>query len=181
MRSKIRKTELVAFMLLLSPLAANADLIQYSFTGFDGGDGWTAAGAVVFDDADLAPAVDLGLLVQSFEFTWTNGLDTFISDTLAGGFIHFVLDGALNVDPSLTSICTGICDFGGAVFVFDGTVTYPAYWFATFGSEFEQTTLGSYEWSWSGPESVAIPEPGTLVLLGIGLLGMAAARCRRIA
>lgn len=84
---------IIASLLLISPIAAKADIVEYSYTGFDGGDGWTLAGSILIDETDVVPSVNLTGDFISWDFTWTNGTTSFSVDTsnssMAGGGVMF--------------------------------------------------------------------------------------------
>jgi hypothetical protein len=167
----LKKLAVVIF--LLSPMAAHGDLIAYDFDG-TGDAGWTIDAQVIFDSIDVVPGVNLVSLISSWSFVWSNGVTT-LSSTSADSTLalsigeFFIVDAALNV-LDVNSLCSNQCGLGP---VPSARIDLTS-WIATTGPD---TTIFG-QGSWSGPR--AVPEPGTLALLGLGLVGMAARRRKKV-
>ena len=189
-RSKSTYLALVA--ILLSPMAANADPIRFTYTGevtsFSGAD--LAALVAVGDVLTIDVIVDNGsssLLSQ----TW-GVLDTLSAVVTAGAYTLTHLDGWFT-----SSAATGFQTDAAGILVATNWfgIAFDATAFDTFGAGGDLNNTGlststgssiSYEpnlstvGAWAGPERVSsVPEPGTLALLGIGLLGMGLSRRRK--
>ena len=165
-----------AALFVFSPFAANGDEISYDFsgTGFGGGDSWTFEGSFFFDDASLVAGVNIFDDLLSWNVSWTNGVDMFSNSDADSIFdvAEFFLSPDLSVDAVLTTLCSNECSPG-----FEGVfqIEVGLHWEATLQDGFCCAEgLGS----WSGPNAVSVPEPGTVALLGIGLFGMRLARRR---
>lgn len=75
----MRKTILAAIVAALVPMSALADLVSYDYAGTstDPDGSWTVTGSIVFDEDDLVPDNELIDDIQSWEFSWTDGSDTY--------------------------------------------------------------------------------------------------------
>jgi len=164
----MKKLFLVAAALTLLPFSANAVPVRYDFT--DSGAGtWALDAFVVLDSSSLAASTNLVSSFTSWGMSWTDGTTTFGTDSSLEGLwtsSSFVINAAQTVVSS--SVCSGICS----------TASHPEAQILTIS--WAATTTGggvvAGRGSWSGP--VAIAEPATLALLGIGLLGFGALRRR---
>jgi hypothetical protein len=164
---------LALLAVLLSPMAANADLIEYDFFGTDQ-TGWTMNARVIFDSDDVSANVNLFPLLSSWFFEWTNGSTTF-SNTPADSFLvaggTFIVDGGLNALDVL--LCTNQCAAGTK----PSTRVDVNAWLATTGPN--TCCINDDYGSWTGPNRVSVPEPGTLALFGMGLAAMGLTRRRK--
>lgn len=191
MRSNIKKLVLVGLMLVLSPMAAYAYPISFDLivtitetnasvgTGVVAGDVFT--GVMFFDSADLAPDGSRSrtilpggdtITIAGITFD-TTLVDTFYVFGFSGGMPlcigDFLLDGCGTGEgqsiPKLDGDDLIFYDNGFGV-VRDSISGEPdgPFQFADFSYSFAASS---------------VPEPGTLALLGIGLLGMGAARRRK--
>ena len=179
--TRTRNTFLALVAVLLSPMAAKADLMHYDYVGFDFGDGWTSTGTISIDEADVAAGGDLVSAFDSWAFTWTNGVDTGSLDS-SNSYIDTSTGVSAFFTANMTSVLTAQLCFAG-----DGAVCNTNYYpvFGVFStSDWVATTSTGYvtngnidapgEWTVR-----SVPEPGTLALFGIGLFGMGLARRRK--
>ena len=159
---------LLLVLALAAPLSAHAGLISYDFTGTSNS-GWTANASVILDEADVVAGTNLVGDFVNWAFSWTNGTDTHSSsdaDSTLLSSSFFLVDAGLNV--AHVNLCTDNCNTAGH----PEFVAFIASWNAT--TDAGATVPGIKRGSWSGP--VAVAEPGTLGLLGLGLLGLIAVR-----
>jgi hypothetical protein len=148
------KTTFLALLVLLSPMAANAGLIKINATSqlpssFGNFE-------IVFEDDDDG-------LLQWDEIVFFSGVSCGLcgEPELVLANIFRVPDfefGTLSSDPSVTFSSTGNS------------------W--NFGNDIPWAGATSTLWTYEVPSS-SVPEPGTLGLLGLGLLGLSAARLKR--
>jgi hypothetical protein len=183
--TRTKSTFLALLAILLSPFAANADVIEYS------------------DFSDFSSSTitsDTGCMTSSLNFTVNNagcGSSGSETGTFSNTFLEFVGFSAFEVglivgnDQSVFEIVLAIFDNAtllGSVSIF-GTGNDLNDQFIGLGSTvaFNRFTL-TYDTPQLaefttrvdlGFDSVSVPEPGTLALFGIGLLGMGLARRRR--
>lgn len=168
---------IIAALFLISPFAANADLIRLDFsaTGTEGAlTGVTESGYAIYDSSIVVPdgiASAVGLFID-LAFSW--GGIAYDETTANTGWLMFDALGSLstfgfgtNCEPSHCSITSTTPGW-----MMDPTqIRYSMADESGFGG-------GTTEWSTS---VVSVPEPGTLALLGIGLAAMGLARRRKTA
>ena len=173
--TRTKSTYLALLAVLLSPMAANADPIQVSFEVVGFAEGAFLSGMFVGDDAnndgmltyseltDFAASWSGNSVLAAFAHGFANLAETFTS-TVAFDFRYDIAA----VDLLSFSSCNSLSP--------DGCGRPTA--FRSFG----QDVFGvdnPFQTSSADNASYSVPEPGTLALLGIGLLGMAASRRRR--
>jgi hypothetical protein len=98
--TKTAKSRLLLLGVLLFGGAANAGQVAYDYAGTGDDPNWTMSGTIVFDEIDLVPGNELIMKIVSWEFSWTNGTDTF-SDSSTEGSINFTLPATFIVDANL--------------------------------------------------------------------------------
>ena len=152
------------------------DLVNPDFVDFAayvmGWDGSKASGPVLFESAALS-TTDNGSADGFEQFTIdTGGLN------LASGLQYVAFFSASNFFDGLQGWASWASVNGASVY--DGG----QFVFLNNGSDFGQLSSANWSQGWECPgcdlsfrmEFSAVPEPGTLALLGIGLLGVGAAR-----
>ena len=120
---------------LFLPFLAHAGQVAYDYTGQSYDSVWTINGTFVLDEADLVPGVNLVSQIQGFEFTWTNGTDTYTTSSAIStlgpdgvGEFYFYIDDQLNVERIALENDAGFTRHPLFGFEADGLV-----WNASFG------------------------------------------------
>lgn len=207
--TKAKRTYLALLAILLSPVAANADPILASFDnpsvffgqdqslgyafssdtsatitalGFwdSGGDGFAANHEVGIWDAGgtLLGLVNLSAgtsntLIGDFRYA-----DLASAISLVAGATYFIAGTTAADDwvfqASNIIMDTGFNYLGSYFYSPSGNVGGSALFPNTLAADREYMTVNAF-----ASESVSVPEPGTLALLGIGLLGIGATRRKR--
>lgn len=178
---------IIAALFLAVSFTAHADPIKFSWTN----NGSTAVllsgeGYFIIDDGDIVAGLkDYQALISAFEFNWVTTAGNFSSSSANGDQVAvsdstgFAANMIFNSSLELTVFNLCFSSDGACV----ARTSHPllrltsSLWGATSGSNmpnfvFKPQTITA--------ESVSVPEPGTLALLGIGLLGMGLSRRRKV-
>lgn len=164
--------------LLAGPIMATAMPVTYDFTVNGGASGPLAgvssAGFFSFDDS-IIPAgggiVGQDDLLTDLAFTW-NGLTYDETNANTGGLVF-------DADGVLTNALFGThCGFGGCT----AGISKPNSWLVVVG-QFHYDTAGGglHIGSFAYSRRASVPEPGTLALFGLGMMGLGLTRRRRAA
>lgn len=179
---KNRFLGLLALGLLVGPIEAAASPITYAFA-VDGGlsgplAGVPSSGYFTFDASIIPPGggtVDEANLFTDIAFTW-NGI-TYDENTANTGRLTFDASGALAPMLFFGNNCAaGVCGVSQGTNEWYFQVAVEGVYFQYGIPDVVGVQLGSGTLSL---QSAAVPEPGTLVLIGFGLGGIGLARRKR--
>jgi hypothetical protein len=177
--SRLLRSVLAGIVLTLASSTVHASIIQFNAVGSA-----DVTGYVLFDDSAfpggsfdfVSNSAITGLSLTVFGFTFSFG-DVVTTDSTiinSSGVIPLIVNGAGALAFNGTETIAFFPDgFGGTAFDGDASLTLD--------------TDGSFGFGGSGWEEIAavrweaspVPEPGTMLLLGSGLLSFAARRRRR--
>ena len=191
--NRTKSTYLALVAVLLAPVAANADLINFSVQGefyaagtdnvFDLVDGDIITMTGTYDDASLT-----GTGVEYLGFSVFDVLNSF-EVTIGTFLIDNTMDVYFDSGYTFLEFTNGI--FSGMQYELSEGVNAAQLYFQTSGNFFRVYTSTSTSYSagsWNlqsftataVPEPVtAVPEPGTLALFGLGLAAIGITRRRR--
>ena len=162
----------VAALMILGPTLASADLITFTATGVEG-----VSGYVQFDDDDFDGGIfqgllnsaitDLSLVVFGEVFTLADVTTTDTTFINSSGAVPIIENGGGNIaDNGTMSISFFPDGYGGTAFDGDASLGIGL------GGEFANDEFFAVRWV----PSASVPEPGTVALLVLGLVGMGVTR-----
>ena len=168
------KKLLLVMMLSLGPMSAQAVPITFNWTS-NGSDGLilSGSGSWTLDDSVLIPGTNnYAASITAFQFNWNTSAGAFSvsSGTGALDFAILGLDSSLNLGNIFFDVCAST----------DGACSLTSHPVIRVRSN---RWIASLSTGSNGivrqPQTVTVPEPGTLGLLGIGILGLVIARRRK--
>jgi hypothetical protein len=154
MKRIVLAATVTAFLL---PVSAFAALVAYEYEGTSDDGAWAVSGSIVFDEGDLVADEELIDKIVSWEFNWTNGLETIstsseVSSIIGGG------------DPNGPPLPTFIIDETHTIIAFQfendsGPNRYPLIGFEFNGARFSISVVPNEcceqgNGSFSGPETI---------------------------
>ena len=169
---------LIVCLLGLTSLATPVHAVDISYSG-------DTTGAATFRRPveNLSALSDIGTAVHYDAYTFTAALDGVYSFTTTGVFDTFVLLYAAPFTPAagLTGLLAANDDLNADAFNESGLsaalLAGQSYVYVITG--FDNKEFGTFDSTIKGPDITAIPEPGTWVLLALGLGAIAFRRARR--
>jgi len=188
--TRTKSTFLALVAVLLSPMAAHADLIIDTNATWDGGvnSGWLGSGQTLTVDATDNFFEDIGFYFD--EASWGQTFDFAIFDALNGGNTLFSTNFAVGSGINVIDVSQAFAA-GSTIYVqmdyrgFNGLTAHFSYIDGYAGGHSLFGSIGSMNGTYTTLDHrfianfSAVPEPGTLALFGIGLLGMGLARRKK--